>query len=93
MAANNTVAGVKCSGVSLDWSAAQRQKEKIVGQLTGGVDALLRHNGVRLVNGTAKLLSGHSVKVEAETLEADAVIIATGSESVTLPVPGARPSR
>ncbi len=89
MAANNTVAGVKCSGVSLDWSAAQRQKEKIVGQLTGGVDALLRHNGVRLVNGTAKLLSGHSVKVEAETLEADAVIIATGSESVTLPVPGA----
>lgn len=88
-AAENMIAGVRCSGVLLDWPAAQRHKEEIVKKLTGGVGALIRHNGVKLVNETATLLSSNSVRIGTEAQEADAVIIATGSESSVLPVCGA----
>ncbi len=87
-AAANAVAGVKVEGVSLDWGAAQQHKEKIVGQLTNGVGALLRFNGVTVRSEAASLLPGRKVKLGADTVEADAVILATGSESVVLRFPG-----
>lgn len=87
-AVENAVAGVNCSDVTIDWTAAQAHKEKIVSQLTGGVEALLRHNGVNLVKGTATLLSEKRVKIGEEIIKADAIVIATGSESTNLPVPG-----
>lgn len=87
-AASNAVAGVTLSGVGLDWPAAQRHKEQLVAQLTGGIGALLRHNGVTVLDGTASLLPGRRVAVGGETLEADAVILATGSESASKGFPG-----
>lgn len=87
-AAGNMVAGVKITGASLDWQAVQSRKEAVVGQLTGGVSALLRHNGVTVYNEKATLLPGLKVKVGAETLEADAVILATGSVNASLSFPG-----
>jgi dihydrolipoamide dehydrogenase len=87
-AATDAVPGVKAVGVFLDWPAAQNHKDKIVGQLTGGVSALLRHNGVQVYNGAASLLPGRKVKIANEILEADAVILATGSVSSNLRFPG-----
>lgn len=87
-AKGNTVPGVQVAGASLDWPAAQGRKKAVVGQLTGGVSALLRHNGVTVYQEEATLLPGLRVKVGAETLEADAVILATGSASAALRVPG-----
>jgi dihydrolipoamide dehydrogenase len=87
-ASTNAVAGVRSVGVLLDWPEAQRHKEKLVGRLTGGVIALLRHNGVAVMTGKASLLPGLKAKIGKETLSPDAVIIATGSVNADLRFPG-----
>jgi dihydrolipoamide dehydrogenase len=85
---NNSVEGVTATGVQLDWTAVQRQKENVVKRLTGGVKALLRHNGVSVIDAWAKLLPGKKVSAGGQVLEADAIILATGSESTKLHFPG-----
>jgi dihydrolipoamide dehydrogenase len=82
------VAGVKIPVTELDWPGAQREKEDGVARLTGGVAGLLRHNGVTVHRGTAFLLSGSKVRVGTETLEADAVVLATGSVNAKPGFPG-----
>lgn len=84
----NTVAGVNITGAELDWPAAQSYKEAVVQRLTGGVSALLRHNGVTIINEKATLVSGGKVKIADKTFETDAVILATGSVNTALKFPG-----
>ncbi|SHI14415.1 dihydrolipoamide dehydrogenase [Sporobacter termitidis DSM 10068] len=86
--AMNAVAGVKTVGAFLDWPAVQQHKEKIVGKLTGGVAALLRHNGVKVISESASLLPDRKVRIGNEILETDAVILATGSVNTDLRFPG-----
>ena len=86
--AGNTIAGVKTTGVELDWPSVQSHKNDIVGRLTGGVGLLLRRNGVVIRREKAVPLSGGSVRVGSETLTADAVIMAVGSLSAPLSFPG-----
>jgi dihydrolipoamide dehydrogenase len=83
------VPGVRLAGVTLDWPEAQRHKEHTVARLTGGVAALLAHSGVTVMSGAASLLPGRRVRVGNDILEPDAVIIATGSVSAALRLPGA----
>jgi dihydrolipoamide dehydrogenase len=83
-----SVAGIKADA-SVDWPDVQRHKEKIVGQLTGGVNALLRHNGVRVLREKAFPLKDRKVKIGPEKIEADAIILATGSVGTKLNFPGA----
>ena len=66
------------------------RKEQIVGQLTGGVAGLFKHNGVTPVAGTGKVLAGANVEVtdaegQVQVLEAANVIIAAGSVPVEIP--------
>ena len=70
---------------------ALRRKEEVIGRLRDGVTSLLRTPGITFHPGRASFVSGdpHSVKVGEETLTADAILIATGSEPRFLPVPGA----
>jgi len=82
------VAGIKAEA-AIDWPEAQRNKEKIVGTLKGGVNALLRHNDVRVIREIAFPISNRKVKIGAEEVEADAVILATGSVVTKLNFPGA----
>jgi len=85
----NSVPGVEISGTRLNWSAAQEHKNAVVKQFSGGVGALLRHSGVTVYNEKGVLTSGKSVKVGNKTLEADAVILAIGSQNAALNFPGA----
>ena len=85
---SGSVAGVKADAV-IDWPDAQRYKGKIVGQLKGGVNSLLRHNGVRTLNEKAFPVMGRKVKIGSEEIEADAIILATGSVITELNFPGA----
>jgi dihydrolipoamide dehydrogenase len=88
-AVGNSIAGVKIAEASLDWPAALGHKDAIVGQLVGGVNALLRFNGVTVHGEEAVPLSGQRVKIGDKTLHADAVILATGSVGARLKFPGA----
>ena len=85
---SGAVAGVK-AGAAIDWPDAQRHKEKIIGRLKGGVNALLSHNGVRVLREKAFPVKGGKVKIGSREIEADAVILATGSVATKLNFPGA----
>ncbi len=67
----------------LDIEAQRRRVAEIENHLHGQLTTLLDSQGVRLVTGTARLTGPHSVKIDSadgpEELEADAILIASGS--------------
>ncbi|MBQ9462444.1 MAG: NAD(P)/FAD-dependent oxidoreductase [Bacteroidales bacterium] len=72
----------------------QERKHAVVEQLTGGINQLMRNPLITVVQGVASLGCGHCVDVRADDgstlhFDADAIIIATGSVSASLPIPGA----
>jgi dihydrolipoamide dehydrogenase len=84
------VHGIKVGKTSLDVPAMIARKEKIVNQLTGGIAGLFKANGVTSLEGTGKVLAGHQVELtsaagDVSTIDADNIIIATGSVPVDIP--------
>ena len=65
------------------------RKNAVVEQLRGGVEGLLGHKLITLVRGKASFKDQHTVVVESKEYKADYIIIATGSVSASLPIPGA----
>ena len=85
-----SVHGINVGAPAIDVLGMMKRKDKIVTQLTGGVSSLLKHNGVTVVQGKGKLLSGRNVEVtaadgEKTVLSAANVVLASGSEPVTIP--------
>ena len=91
--------GVTGLSYGFDFKAVTARKNAVVEQLRGGVEGLLGHKLITLVRGNASFKDAHTVVVtsspvmssEVETSEysADYIIIATGSVSASLPIPGA----
>ena len=82
--------GIHVESPRIDLGATQRWKDGIVDRLTRGVGALLRKAGVQVVQGWATLVDGKTVDVatrEGEPLRVtcEHLLLATGSEAVTLP--------
>ena len=83
--------GIQISGeVTMDVKAMLARKNKIVGNLTGGITGLFKANGVTLLTGAGKLHGGKKVEVTAadgtsNTYEAENVILASGSVPVEIP--------
>lgn len=75
--------------LSLKFDVMQSRKEKVVSSLQQGVNFLFEKNKITRINGSGKLLTPNSVEVSSkdskETLEASHIIIATGSETISLP--------
>ncbi len=81
--------GVIAGQPDLDWSAALARKNQTVEGLVRGLGGLLKKKGVEVIEGYGKLAGAGKVHVETETgiqiLEAQSVILATGSHSRTIP--------
>ena len=80
--------GVEVSEASLNLANMHKRKDKVVKMLTGGVAGLFKKNGVTRYEGTASFTEPGKLEVsgkDSTELEADRIIIATGSSSVTLP--------
>jgi len=77
--------GLKFSGVELDWPQMQAEKDKAVKELTGGVAFLFKKYKVDWVQGSAAFVDAHTVTVGERRITADNIVIATGSEVMTLP--------
>lgn len=76
--------GIEVGSVKLDLDKMMTRKEEIVLQLTNGIAALFKANKITWLKGTGKLLADRTVQITAldgktETVDADNVIIATGS--------------
>jgi len=95
--------GIKTKGASIDIKQMLARKDEITQSLTGGIAALFAKNKITWLQGHGKLLGEKQVeftphakgkkKARAEVVEADNIIIATGSvPAVTesLPIDGKR---
>ncbi len=81
--------GVKLAKVSLDLGTMMGRKDKVVGDLTKGVEFLFRKNKVDYVQGAGSIPKPGEVAVAlngggSRTLAAKHILIATGSESTPL---------
>ena len=81
--------GVIGLSYGFDFSAVTARKNAVVEQLRGGVEGLLGHKNITLVRGKASFKDDHTVVVDNDEYTADYIIIATGSVSASLPIPGA----
>ena len=82
--------GIKVDGAALDLPTMMSRKDKVVTDLTKGVEFLFNKNKVDYVKGAARLLGGNKISVAAngaggQTIEAKNIVIATGSEVMPLP--------
>jgi pyruvate/2-oxoglutarate dehydrogenase complex dihydrolipoamide dehydrogenase (E3) component len=75
--------GLSCTGSTLDLGALRRRVAAITSQIQQSWASLLESQGVRVLRGAGSLKGPHDVVVETEAgleeLEADALLIATGS--------------
>ena len=85
--------GILTAKPEADWPAVLKRKERVVKKLTMGVAALLKARGAEVISGTAVLCGPHALEVDSgdkkETIEAEAIILSTGSEAVRPPIKGA----
>jgi dihydrolipoamide dehydrogenase len=82
--------GIRVGDLALDLPALLARKDQVVKGLTEGVAYLLKKNKITFVQGSARLTKPGQVEVaspdgKASTLEAGAILLATGSEAATLP--------
>ena len=81
--------GVTGLSYGFDFKAVAERKNAVVEQLRGGVEGLLGHKLITLVRGKASFKDSHTVTVDDQDYVGDYIIIATGSVSASLPIPGA----
>ena len=85
-AAHSEAFGVTTKGAAFDYAKMVARKCDIVAKLVGGIQSLLKSNGVEMVRGAARFEDAHRVSVvqpdgSARWLSASAIIIAAGSDS------------
>ena len=80
----NLKAGLDCKP---SFATAAQRKQAVVEQLRSGIDMLLKN--VQVVRGRAEFKDSKTVICNAQEYSADKIIIATGSVSASLPIPGA----
>src|SRR5712691_11612736 len=81
--------GLVADNVGFDWAAAQKRKTAVVDQLVKGVEGLLKAGGVTNLGGAARLAGKGVVDVGGEQVQAQNIVIATGSAIARIPLPGA----
>lgn len=82
--------GFTVEGFRADYGAAVERSRKVAARLVKGVAALMGKNSIRVVEGTGRLAGPNRVVVALNdggetTLEADAVVVATGGRARTIP--------
>ena len=83
--------GISVSAVKMNVKTMQQRKDKVVHDLTQGIQALLEANKVKLIHGRAKITAVDTIEVssrktrkKSDELRTKNIIIATGSSPVRL---------
>ncbi|MGM7724221.1 dihydrolipoyl dehydrogenase [Metabacillus sp. Hm71] len=75
--------------VSINWTQVLSYKNNIVNNLVNGIGYLMKKNKINVINGSASFLTSHRLLIDKgvsqEEIDADNIIIATGSEPIQLP--------
>ncbi|GLS82267.1 dihydrolipoyl dehydrogenase [Paraferrimonas haliotis] len=81
--------GISFGEPTIDLDALRDHKNKVIGQLTGGLAGMAKQRKVQVVNGYGKFTGPNSIAVEGDSentiVEFDNAIIAAGSRPIELP--------
>jgi dihydrolipoamide dehydrogenase len=82
--------GITIGELGLDLAAMMARKDKVVTTLTRGVEFLFRKNKIDWLKGKARIAGPGQIAIAgndgaSQEVEAGAIVIATGSESIALP--------
>ncbi|HHW03076.1 MAG TPA: dihydrolipoyl dehydrogenase [Thermoanaerobacterales bacterium] len=84
--------GCHAEKISVDIKKVVSRKDRIINQLVKGIDYILKKHNVKVIKGTGEIKDSQTVFVKegvAEiTIKTKNIIIATGSKSSSLPIPG-----
>lgn len=86
--------GISIDSFKIDVDKIQHRKQDITNQLVGGIEQLLKANGVELIRGTASLKDKNTVSIELQDgskseITGNNIIIAVGSKPSLPPIEGA----
>ncbi len=80
--------GIEIENVSLNLDTVMKKKEKVVAQLTGGIDILTKKRGIERFDGFGELQGDNRISIKGETdekiIQAKNIVLATGSEAISL---------
>jgi dihydrolipoamide dehydrogenase len=82
--------GISMDNLRADYGAAYRRSRQVAERMSKGVEFLLRKNKITLISGRGTVTAPGAVRVQApdgspRTLEAKAVVLATGASPKSLP--------
>jgi len=93
MAKHGEEFGVQAGPVSYNFARMMERKRLVTDQLVAGIEGLMKGNGVTVFGGMGTLINPGEVRVKSaageETVSAKNIILATGSVSAVVPIPGA----
>ena len=84
---NFGIVDLDISNVKLDMKKVQDRKAGMIKQLVGGVNGLLKKNGVTVMEGEGIIKDKHMIAVGDNEYSTDYIIIATGSGIKSLSIP------
>ena len=74
---------------SATFEEARQRMAQVIPQLRSGVEGILAHPNITLIREEASLVDAHTVRsLSGNIVTADHIIVATGSETKWLPIPG-----
>lgn len=83
---NSEEFGITVDGFHLDGKALQERKNKVVNQLKGGIESLIKsYDNIELISGKASIKDKNTIMVQCDNgeereISVDNIVIATGSE-------------
>jgi dihydrolipoamide dehydrogenase len=85
--------GIQAESSSINMENIIRRKNGVVRKLVGGIQYLLKHNGVEVIHGNAKIKAPMKVEVTAFSngkieIQSDSIVVATDSKSSNIPITG-----
>ncbi|UXV35199.1 dihydrolipoyl dehydrogenase [Staphylococcus sp. IVB6181] len=80
--------GINTGKLDIDYSKLSSRSKKVISQLTGGVEHLLKSNEVDLIKGEAIVHDDLTIHVDDQKLQAKDIILATGSTPFVPPISG-----
>ncbi|MBQ0058392.1 MAG: dihydrolipoyl dehydrogenase [Lachnospiraceae bacterium] len=81
--------GVSCDNIAYDYKAVKERKCNVSKTLRNGIAGLCKSHGVEVIYARAVLTDAHTLSLSnGETVEADKIVLATGSQPARIPIPG-----
>lgn len=82
--------GISTGGLKLDFNRMIARKGEVVEQTVGGIDFLMKKNGITVHHGLGSFKDAHTIEVKPtkgkkEVIKGEHIIIATGSKPASLP--------